>query len=64
MSFLDNRSTAPQQSQETPFPTHDSVVQKKLPFHQPQIGPFRHLSQVTGQGGSSSEYDSYDYHRK
>lgn len=43
-------------------PTQDKARQK-MPFHQPQIGPLRHILQETGQGGKSSQYDSYNDNR-
>ena len=35
----------------------------KLPFTLPHLRPLGSLFQQTGDGGSSSEYDSYDKHR-
>ncbi len=63
MTLPSSKLTSAQQAQETTCPTQHVVVQKKLPFRQPQIGPLRHLLQATGQGGSSSQYDSYSDNR-
>ncbi len=40
-----------------------NVAIQKLPFHQPQIGPLRHILQETGEKGKSAEYDSYSENR-
>ncbi len=42
--------------------SQDRDVQK-IPFHQPQLGPLRHILQETGEKGSSKEYDSYSDNR-
>ncbi len=62
MSFLSDMPTSMQQTEEANIPTQN-VVQKKLPFRQPQIGPLHHISRVTGEKGSSKEYDSYNDNR-
>ena len=42
--------------------TQNETVQK-FPFHQPLVGPLRHILQETGQSGKSNEYDSYSDNR-
>lgn len=55
---------APTQETEEARPVTQHVVVHKLPFHQPQVGPLRHVLQETGDGGNSSEYDSYRDNRR
>jgi len=38
-------------------------VELKIPFVLPQIGPLQHILQVTGEKGSSKEYDSFSDNR-
>ncbi len=62
MFFPSGTPTSKQQTEEAKVLT-PNVVQKKLPFRQPQIGPLHHISHVTGEKGSSKEYDSYNDNR-
>jgi hypothetical protein len=62
MSFQPFESNPTQSTEEAKLHTQKVVVQK-LPFHQPVIGKLRHISRMTGQGGKSKEYDSYDDNR-
>ncbi len=63
MALQPSEQPSIQDTEETQPVTHNLVAQK-LPFRQPQIGPLRHILQETGEGGNSSEYDSYRYNRK
>ena len=54
--------TPTQNTEAATTPTQNVAVQK-MPFHQPQIGPLRHILGETGQGGNATEYDSYSDHR-
>ncbi len=63
MSFPSGTPTSTQQKEEAKFPTQQVVVSKKLPYSPPQIGPLHHISRVTGEKGSSKEYDSYSDNR-
>jgi hypothetical protein len=62
MSFPSGTPASTKPTEEVNIPTQN-VVQKKLPYSPPQIGPLHHISQVTGEKGSSKEYDSYNDNR-
>jgi hypothetical protein len=62
MSLQPGEPIPSQHTEEAKQSTQNVVVQR-IPFHQPQIGPLRHILQETRQGGSSKEYDSYKHNR-
>jgi hypothetical protein len=63
MAFQTSEHTSTPNAEETRLVTQH-LVTHKLPFHQPQIGPLRHILQETGEGGNSKEYDSYRDNRR
>lgn len=62
MSFQSDGRASTQHTEEAKLPTQNEVRQK-IPFRQPQVGPLDHISRVTGEKGSSKEYDSYSDNR-